>query len=337
MEYIDRLKPSQFKLLKHAASQLSGHKPRRSAPNFKVPREKQYRAHSSPFKDIANASKEELIQWLKEDGHKPQIGGGLHSAIVDSFDVLHKYYKDVEDKTVPHVKKIQSTLNNVANTARVQIDVEADDFLNRVGLRHHRKYDDDTVSEEIKDHMDLHRDVYKSLDQRKGTGRFEYLQKHSSDDFGTYKDKNVKIVVAFRGTSPDKGIINNDFVQDVHVAAGDVKGMARYKDYKNHIKNMVDEYGSGNVSLSGYSLGGSKCVELTQDKDLRSHLGNTMALSPGMSPLDSNLKQKARDEKISYFYHHNDNVSNALIGHSGANHTVQYSEKNAIKAHMILN
>jgi len=336
MKYIQNLKPSHFKLLKHAAGQLAGRKPRRTAPNFNIPREKQYRAQSSPYKDIADCSKKELIKWLKEDAHHPQVGGGLHSAIVDSFDTLHKHYKAAEDKTVAHVRKIKGTLDNVANTARVQVDVEADDFLNDVGLRHHRKYKDDRVSDDMKDHFDLHRDAYKSLDEREGTDRFEYLQKHSTDDYATYLDKNGKVVVAFRGTSPSKGHLNNDFIQDIHVAAGDVRGMSAYKDYKNHVKNMIDEYGSGNVSLSGYSLGGSKAVQLTQDEDLRSHLGTTVALSPGMSPLDSQLKQKARDHKIDYFYHHNDGVANALLAHGGANHTVKYHQKDPFKAHMIL-
>ena len=337
MEYIQNLKPSHFKLLKHAAGQLAGRKPRRTAPNFNIPREKQYRAQSSPYKDIADGTKKDLLEWIKEDGHHPQLGGGLHSALVDSFDTLHKYHKNIEDKTIPHVRKIKGALNNVANTARVQIDVEADDFLNRVGLRHHKKYKDDKLSDDVKDHFDLHRDAYKSLEDRKGTDKFKYLQKHSTDDYATYLDNNNKIVVAFRGTSPDKGIINNDFVQDIHVAAGDVRGMSAYKDYKNHIKNMIHEYGSGNVSLSGYSLGGSKAVELTQDKELRSHLGTTTALAPGMSPLDANLKQKATDHKIEYFYHHNDGVANSLLSHSGANHTVHYSQKDPLKSHMILN
>ena len=99
---------------------------------------------------------------------------------------------------------------------------------------------------------------------------------------------------------------------------------------------MIDKYGSGNVSLSGYSLGGSKAVQLTQEKDLRSHLGTTVALAPGMSPLDDQLRQKARDHKIDYFYHHNDGVANALLAHSGANHTVHYSERDAVKSHMLL-
>ena len=51
MEYIQNLKPAQYKLLKHAASQIAGRKPRRTAPDFKIPRESQYRAHHSPYKE----------------------------------------------------------------------------------------------------------------------------------------------------------------------------------------------------------------------------------------------------------------------------------------------
>ena len=336
MNYVQNLKPSHYKLLQHAASQIAGRKPRRSAPNFSVPREKQHRARESPFKDIAGSTQKDIVNWLKQDAHHYNVGGGLHSAVVDTFDTLHKYYNHAEDKTVPHVKKIGTALKNIGNTGRVQLDVAADDFLNRAGLRHHKKYENDEISDEFKDHMDLHKDAYLGVDERKGTGRFKYIQRYSTDKYGTYLDRNGKAVVAFRGTSPKQALNNNDLVEDVHVASGNVKNMSDYASYKNHVKNMIDEYGSGNVSLSGYSLGGSKAVALTQEKDLRSHLGNTIALAPGMSALDSDLKQKANDHKISYMYNHSDNVANALLEHSGANHTVQYSEKDPIKAHLLL-
>ena len=336
MDYVQNLKPSHYKLLQHAASQIAGRKPRRSAPNFAVPREKQHRARESPFKDIAGSTQNEIVNWLKEDAHQPQQGGGLHSAVVDTFDTLHKYYQQAEDKTVPHVKKISNTLENVGTTGRVQVDVAADDFLHRAGLRHHRKYQDGEITDEFRDHMDLHKDAYMGVNDRKGTDRFKYIQRHSTDKYATYLDRDGKVVVAFRGTSPKQAANNNDLIEDAHVASGNVKNMSDYASYKNHIKSMIDEYGSGNVSLSGYSLGGSKAVQLTQEKDLRSHLGNTVALAPGMSPLDSELKQKAKDHKISYMYNHSDNVANALLQHSGANHTVGYSEYDPVKAHMIL-
>ena len=336
MNYLRNLKPSHFKLLQHAAGQIAGRKPRRSAPNFNVPRHRQHRARESPYKDIAGSTQNELVSWMKDDAHHAQVGGGLHSAFVDTMDVLHGYYKKAEDKTVPHVKKIGSALTNVANTGRVQLDVAADDFLHRAGLRHHKKYESGEINDEFKDHMELHKDAYMGVEDRKGTKRFQYLKRHSTDKYGTYLDRNGKVVVAFRGTSPKQALNNNDLIEDAHVASGDVTNMSDYASYKNHVKSMIDEYGSGNVSLSGYSLGGSKAVQLTQENELRSHLGNTVALAPGMSPLDSDLAKKANDHKISYMYHHNDNVANALLQHSGANHTVQYNETDPVKAHMIL-
>ena len=153
MEYVRNLKTHQFKLVKHAASQIAGRKAKRYAPDFKIPREKQHRARYSPYKDIADcSSKEELLQWMKEDGHAAQVGGGLHSAFVDSMNVLHEHWKGAVNKAHPHVQKIEKTLYNVAETGRVQADIHADDFLHKVGLRHHKKYSDDTVLQNLRDH-----------------------------------------------------------------------------------------------------------------------------------------------------------------------------------------
>ena len=102
------------------------------------------------------------------------------------------------------------------------------------------------------------------------------------------------------------------------------------------IQNQIKKHGQGNVSLSGYSLGGSEAVHLTQDARIRSHLGQTIAIAPGHSPLDDMHKQKANDHKISYIYHHTDPVANSLLEHSGANHHVMYQEADPLKAHLLL-
>ena len=83
-------------------------------------------------------------------------------------------------------------------------------------------------------------------------------------------------------------------------------------------------------------MGGAEAVHLTQDKRLRSHLGQTIAIPPGHSPLDDMHKMKARDHKISYIYGHNDAVANSLLEHSGANHHVLYDESDALKSHLLL-
>jgi hypothetical protein len=88
--------------------------------------------------------------------------------------------------------------------------------------------------------------------------------------------------------------------------------------------------------LSGYSLGGGKVLELMQDERIRSDMGQAHALAPGITALDSKLKQKATDHKISMLYHHNDAVANSMLEHSGANHTIHYSEANPINSHLLL-
>ena len=341
-QYIENLKSSHFKIIQHAASQIAGRKAKKHAPNFKIERSRQHRARESAYKDIADSTQKQVATWMKQDRHHHVEGGGLFEAFGDAVGVLHHHARNEQggglfDTIGAHAKKIHGALGNVAETARVNIDVGADDFLHRVGLRQERKYKDDSVSKNFRDHARLHKDAYLSVNDRVGTKRFEYLKDKSTGKYGTYKDRETgKIVVGFRGTSPGQALTNNDLVEDAHIAAGTVKDMSEYEDYVNHIQGLVKEHGSGNVSLSGYSLGGGKVLELMQDDRIRSDMGQAHALAPGVTALDGKLKQKATDHKISMFYHHNDAVANSMLEHSGSNHTVHYSEANPINSHMLL-
>ena len=337
MEYIQNLKPNQFRLIRHAASQIAGRKAKKYTHNYELPRHLQHRNHQSPFKDIADSSKEELINYFKEDGHK---NNDLFRAFGHTVDLMHKTVKHHSEKgggLSSHLNKIKRTLGSLANTARVNIDVTADDFLHRIGLRQERKYESGEISKTFRDHARLHKDAYLKLNERKGTDQYDYLKADSTDKYATYKHKqNGKVVVAFRGTKPDSALLNHDLMKDMHIAAGEVSKLDQMHDYVNHIQNMVKKHGSGNVSLSGYSLGGSEAVQLTQDERIRSDLGQTVALAPGHSPLDDLHKQKATDHKVSYIYHHNDAVANNLLEHSGSNHHVLYNSADPVKSHLFL-
>ena len=344
---VEQMNPREYRVIRHAASQIAGRKAARHAYNFKVPRERQHRARQSPFKDIADASQQQLARFMREDGHKPQVGGGLFSAFEDTVDMIHKEYNSATKqagKDVQFLKDstgftgLEKTLKNVAVTTGTNIDVEADDFLHRVGLRHHRKYEDGKISDNFKAHALLNKDAYLGVNDRKGTDRFDYLNEYSTDKYATYLDKNNegKVVVAFRGTDPKQAIHNNDLIEDINIAAGNVNAISEFDDYRNHVQRMLDEYGDGNVSLSGYSLGGGKAVALTREADLRDRLGQTYAIAPGLTAGDRDLDGKAHDTKINYIYHHNDIVANSLLAHSGSNHTVLYSQKDPIKSHMLL-
>ena len=337
MHYIENLKTREFNQIRHAAGQIAGRKATKHTHNYELPRDLQHRKHQSPFKDIASSSKQELIQYFKEDSHK---NDDLFRAFSHTVGLMHKTVKHHEDKggsLSDHLQRVKRTLGSLANSARVNIDVTADDFLHRIGLKQERKYQSGEISNTFRDHARLHQDAYLKLNERKGTAQYDYMKEDSTDRYATYKHKqNGKVVVALRGTKPQDMLLNNDGVTNLHIAAGKVGEMNHYDDNVNHVKNMIKKYGAGNVSLSGYSKGGAEAIHMTQDKRIRSHLGQTVALAPGHSPLDDLHKQKATDHKISYLYHHNDPVANNLLEHSGANHHVMYDSADPIKSHLFL-
>ena len=335
-KFIEQMEPQNYLQIRNVANQIAGRKPRNNLYNYKLPRHRQHRTRQSPFKDFADASQSQMIQFLKSDSMQRHEGGGLFGALEDIADTMHK-----EVRKLPGVKEIEplkNTLMDMAGTADVNVDVAADDLLHRVGLRHHRKYKDAEIDDNLRAHALLQKDAYLKLNDRKGTDRFEYINRYSTDKYATYRDlqNQGKVVVAFRGTDPKQAIHNNDFIEDVNIAAGNVNAISEYDDYKNHVTKMLDEFGDGNVSLSGYSLGGAKAVALTREKSLRSRLGTTMAIAPGMTATDKQLAAKAHDTKIQYYYHHNDNVANALLTHGGSNHHVFYNQYDPIKSHMVL-
>ena len=335
MEFVANLRPHQFKLVKHAASQIVGRKAKHHTHNYQIPREEQIRSHQSPFKDLADSSQHEFVNYLKEDGHQDDH---LFHAFADTIHVMHKAVRSHKGGSLTsHLNKIKNTLGNLANTARVNIDVTADDFLHKVGLRQNRKYQSKEIPDVYREHARLHKDVYKAASERKGTDAFDYVAEDSTERVGVYKHKqNGKAVVVLRGTRPKSSLLNNDIINDLHIAAGQIGNTEQIGDHARLIQKQIEKYGSGNVSLSGYSMGGAEAVHLTQDKRLRSHLGQTIALAPGHSPLDDMHKMKARDHKISYIYGHNDAVANSLLEHSGANHHVLYDESDPLKSHLLL-
>ena len=71
--------------------------------------------------------------------------------------------------------KMHGAMKNLANTAMVNIDVSSDDFLHRIGLKQHRKYNDGRIDQDFKDHAHLHKDAYLGVMDRKGTYRYSYL------------------------------------------------------------------------------------------------------------------------------------------------------------------
>ena len=87
--FIEDIEPKNYRVIRHAAAQIAGRKPRKYHYDYKIPRDKQHRARQSPYKDIADATQEQMIQFMKEDSLKRQMGGGLFSAFEDVASTIH--------------------------------------------------------------------------------------------------------------------------------------------------------------------------------------------------------------------------------------------------------
>ena len=299
--------------------------------------EERKRGRYSPFKDIADSQQSEVANWIKEDAHHHIEGGSIGEAMQHTLGIMHQRAKVGGGFRLSdlHVAKIHSVMKNLAGSARVQLDVASDDFLHRIGLRHERKYKNKKIPDVFREHARLHKDVYKTMGERKGTAEFDYLHEDSTDKYGSYRNKKTgHVVVAFRGTKPKQMLNNSDLVDDFHIMSGRIKDSSSYDSHKQHMLNMIKKHGSGKVSMSSYSLGAGRAEELTQDKDLRSHIGQTISIAGGATATDEKLKQKASDLKISHIFNHSDPVANAKLAHSGVNTHVLYDKANGLSAHM---
>ena len=112
--YVQQLKPSHYKLVQHAASQIAGRKAKRHAPNFKVSEEERRRGRHSAFKDIADSRQSDVAKWIAEDGHKHVEGGSLAEAFQHTVGVMHKRMGGGFDLSDLHISKVKSVMENLA-------------------------------------------------------------------------------------------------------------------------------------------------------------------------------------------------------------------------------
>ena len=98
----------------------------------------------------------------------------------------------------------------------------------------------------------------------------------SNEDVATYKDKDDKYVVAFRGTSKIR-----DLHPDIGIALNRFKDTDRYKNDKKQLQKVIDRAGGvNNVKLSGHSLGGTSAATLGREFGITTETYNT-----GSTPL----------------------------------------------------
>ncbi len=342
---LERLTSKNYRLLTEVASQIAGRKQRRKRQfDFRVPRSMQRRARQSPFKDIAEShGKQQLISWIKEDGHAPNAeGGSLSDAVRHTIATLHHVHKrdliqhrkggsiDLIGDAKHYLKRTHSALENVAGTTLKQADILADEALDRIGVRKSR-YGPLERTADNQLHARLAKEAYKSHGDRSSVDGWDYVD--GNDKHAIYGQGNSRMVV-YRGTRPDDKVVDSgDLSADLKVASGTGSQMYGLADDRRVINDLMDK--GHDVSLSGYSLGGSKVLELMSDPELYKKLGNrSHVISPGVSPLDPHLKQKAQMDKVHFTLNAFDPVAQALVPHATDNHHhVENKYRDPLSAH----
>ena len=323
LEHLRKMSDKDFRIVKQVANQLAGRKPRRGHLNYNVQKQDTDRRHQNPFKDIAKAHRNELISWIKEDGHTRNDAGELGDAFRKTLHTLHRAHVAEVKKggSIDFIRRTGSTLHNLGKTYGAQADILADDFLSKVGLRK-RRYTSAEVDEQTRLHARLALETYKGADKREAVDGWAYNRDHSTDHWGVYEKDGHRIIHA-RGTDPGQALFNSDLANDAQIAVGDHPSIGA-GDLKHKIKQLLDESGDGNVSLSGYSLGGSKMLSAAlNDSDIHSRISDkNVVISPGFTAASD--RRMANLDKMQYVYHAHDAVANNLLQHSTDNHKVHY-------------
>ena len=174
------------------------------------------------------------------------------------------------------------------------------------------------------------------MGQRKGSDGWNFVDEFSDDYMSTYENDG-KAILHFRGTRPDKALLNSDIANDALIAFGDINESGQTAGNKQRVLNMLDKYGDHNLSLSSYSLGGGKAAELVLDKDVYSRLSNdNYFIVPGITSAHERLGELATNQNAHFIYHHSDNVANALLPKRNDHHTVLYGNYDPIQSHLLL-
>jgi len=346
--FADQLTDKNWRVVKQVAGQIAGRKPRRGHHDFRVEPHHKRRGGQTPWKDIADSDRNEIAEWIREDGHSIVEGGNLSDALRHTFHVMHHTYR--RDANVAgaagggHVgggflDRIGSTLDNIGRAGKAQFDVMSDKFLSGMGITKSRYKNN--ISDEASIYARLNQDAY-----LKGTGRgsiaksdgYEYLSDHSTDARAVYR-KDGKLRVIFRGTRAGDAAAfkNNDLFKDASIAFGDTSEMMNIDDERTKVNQLFDEYGDGNVEFGAYSLGGGTALELMADDSIYKRLGeHNHMLAPGITALNPNLKKVSKLHKAFFTYHHNDAVANSLMAHSNDHHNVLTDQDDPLKAHLFL-
>ena len=117
----------------------------------------------------------------------------------------------------------------------------------------------------------LANDAYKSKEDRKNVGDYEYLKEDSDKHTGVYINRKTgKVRIGIRGTADMR-----DVGTDAYVTAGKLRSSKRFKEEEKKYDKVAKRYGKENIEkISGHSLGGSLSYELSKKKGVKATLFN---------------------------------------------------------------
>lgn len=139
-------------------------------------------------------------------------------------------------------------------------------------------------------------------------------------DYGLYK-KDGKATLVYRSTDV-KNI--HDLEADLYIAAGRESQSNRFKIAEDAYARAVKKYGKDNVDVTGFSLGGSQAMYISNKYKAKATVFN-----PGYSPVDlQHHLQHPRDySKVDAYITAGDAISNTALAIPGLKKKVIYDKE----------
>ena len=114
---------------------------------------------------------------------------------------------------------------------------------------------------------------------------FKIIDEYSNDNILSVTNGHL-VVIAFRGTELNKGVIRStlDLYNDYGILTGENERVFRLQEARPIVQAVLGQYGKNNVVLTGHSLGGYVGVNLCEEFGLSGVLFNI-----GSSPKDKKI------------------------------------------------